>query len=335
LEEKMKTLKSFGILGIGTYVPEKIMTNFDLEKIVDTSDAWIQKMTGIKERRIAAENEATSDLAYHAAVKALESSNTKAEEIDLIVVATMTPDYFIPSVAAILQKRLGAHHAAAFDLGAACSGFVYGLEAGGNFIATGMYKKVLVIGAEVFSRILDWEDRNTCVLFGDGAAAAVLGEVEEGYGLIGSHLGADGDLDEVLIIPAGGSRTPATHETVDNKSHYVKMKGQEVFKFAVKTMPGAVEKVLENTGMSIDELELIVPHQANMRIINAAAKKLGFPAEKFVINLDRYGNTSAASVGLALGEALEKGMIKKGDNIALVGFGAGLTYASCVMKWAY
>ena len=331
----MKTLKNFGILGIGTYVPEKIMTNFDLEKIVDTSDAWIQKMTGIKERRIAAENEATSDLAYNAAVKALESSNTKAEEIDLIVVATMTPDYFIPSVAAILQKRLGAHHAAAFDLGAACSGFVYGLEAGGNFIATGMYKKVLVIGAEVFSRILDWEDRNTCVLFGDGAAAAVLGEVEEGYGLIGSHLGADGDLDEVLIIPAGGSRTPATHETVDNKSHYVKMKGPEVFKFAVKTMPGAVEKVLENTGISIDELELIVPHQANMRIINAAAKKLGFPAEKFVINLDRYGNTSAASVGLALGEALEKGMIKKGDNIALVGFGAGLTYASCVMKWAY
>ena len=331
----MKTLKNFGILGIGTYVPERIMTNFDLEKIVETSDAWIQKMTGIKERRIAAENEATSDLAYNAAVKALESSNTKAEEIDLIVVATMTPDYFIPSVAAILQKRLGAHHAAAFDLGAACSGFVYGLEAGGNFIATGMYKKVLVIGAEVFSRILDWEDRNTCVLFGDGAAAAILGEVEEGYGLIGSHLGADGDLDEVLIIPAGGSRTPATHETVDNKSHYVKMKGQEVFKFAVKAMPGAVEKVLENTGISIDELELIVPHQANMRIINAAAKKLGFPAEKFVINLDRYGNTSAASVGLALGEALEKGMIKKGDNIALVGFGAGLTYASCVMKWAY
>ncbi|MEI6856535.1 beta-ketoacyl-ACP synthase III [Psychrilyobacter sp.] len=331
----MRTLKSFGILGIGTYVPEKIMTNFDLEKIVDTSDAWIQKMTGIKERRIAAENEATSDLAYNAAIKALESSDTKAEDLDLIVVATMTPDYFTPSVSAILQKRLGAHHAAAFDLGAACSGFVYGLEAGGNFIATGMYKKVLVIGAEVFSRILDWEDRNTCVLFGDGAAAAVLGEVEEGYGLIGSYLGADGDLDDVLVIPAGGSRTPATHETVDNRSHYLKMKGQEVFKFAVKSMPKAVEKVLENTGMNIDELKLIVPHQANMRIISSAAKKLKFPTEKFVINLDRYGNTSAASVGLALGEALEKGMIKKGDNIALVGFGAGLTYASCVIKWAY
>ena len=331
----MKTIKNFGILGLGTYVPEKIMTNFDLEKIVDTSDAWIQKMTGIKERRIAAENEATSDLAYNAAVKALESSNTKAEEIDLIVVATMTPDYFTPSVSAILQKRLGAHHAAAFDLGAACSGFVYGLEAGGNFIATGMYKKVLVIGAEVFSRILDWEDRNTCVLFGDGAAAAVLGEVEENHGIIGSHLGADGDLDDVLVIPAGGSRAPATHETVDDRSHYLKMKGPEVFKFAVKAMPGAVEKVLGNTGIGIDELDLIVPHQANMRIISSAAKKLGFPAEKFVINLDKYGNTSAASVGLALGEAVEKGMVKKGDNIALVGFGAGLTYASCVMKWAY
>jgi len=331
----MKTLKSFGILGIGTYVPEKIMTNFDLEKIVDTSDAWIQKMTGIKERRIAAENEATSDLAYNAAVKALKSSNTKAEDIDLIVVATMTPDYFTPSVSAILQKRLGAHHAAAFDLGAACSGFVYGLEAGGNFIATGMYKKVLVIGAEVFSRILDWEDRNTCVLFGDGAAAAVLGEVEEGYGLLGSHLGTDGDLDDVLVIPAGGSRKPSSHETVDNRSHYLKMKGPEVFKFAVKSMPMAVEKVLENTGITIDELELIVPHQANMRIINSAAKRLKFPVEKFIINLDKYGNTSAASVGLALGEALENNRIKKGDNIALVGFGAGLTYASCVLKWAY
>jgi 3-oxoacyl-[acyl-carrier-protein] synthase-3 len=331
----MKTLKSFGILGIGTYVPEKIMTNFDLEKIVDTSDAWIQKMTGIKERRIAAENEATSDLAYNAAVKALESSNTKAEDIDLIVVATMTPDYFTPSVSAILQKRLGAHHAAAFDIGAACSGFVYGLEAGGNFIATGMYKKVLVIGAEVFSRILDWEDRNTCVLFGDGAAAAVLGEVEEGYGLLGSHLGTDGDLDDVLVIPAGGSRAPASHETIDNRSHYLKMKGPEVFKFAVKSMPMAIERVLENTGMNIKELELIVPHQANMRIINSAAKRLKFPVEKFVINLDKYGNTSAASVGLALGEALENKMIKKGDNIALVGFGAGLTYASCILKWAY
>ena len=292
-------------------------------------------MTGIKERRIAAENEATSDLAYNAAIKALKSSNTKAVDIDLIVVATMTPDYFTPSVSAILQKRLGAHHAAAFDLGAACSGFVYGLEAGGNFIATGMYKKVLVIGAEVFSRILDWEDRNTCVLFGDGAAAAVLGEVEEGYGLLGSHLGTDGDLDDVLVVPAGGSRKPSSHETVDNRSHYLKMKGPEVFKFAVKSMPMAVEKVLENTGITIDELELIVPHQANMRIINSAAKRLKFPVEKFIINLDKYGNTSAASVGLALGEALENNRIKKGDNIALVGFGAGLTYASCVLKWAY
>ena len=331
----MKKIKSFGILGVGTYVPERIMTNFDLEKIVETSDEWIQKMTGIKERRIAAPDEATSDLAYKAALKALESSNTKAEELDLIVVATMTPDYFTPSVSAILQKRLGAHHAAAFDLGAACSGFVYALEAGGNFIATGIYKKVLVIGAEVFSRILDWEDRNTCVLFGDGAAAAVLGEVEEGYGLIGTHLGADGDLDDVLIIPSGGSREPATHETVDKRGHFLKMKGPEVFKFAVKVMPGAVQKVLENTGIKIEDLELIIPHQANMRIINSAAKRLKFPVEKFVVNLDRYGNTSAASVGLALGEALEKGKIKKGDNIALVGFGAGLTYASCMMKWAY
>jgi len=331
----MKKLRSYGILGVGTYVPEKIMTNFDLEKLVDTSDAWIQKMTGIKERRIAAPEEATSDLAYNAAIKALESSNTKAEDIDLIVVATMTPDHFTPSVSAILQKRLGAHHAAAFDIGAACSGFVYGLEAGGNFIATGIYKKVLVIGAETFSRILDWEDRGTSILFGDGAAAAVLGEVEEGYGLIGSHLGADGDLDDVLIIPSGGSREQATHETIDKKGHFLKMKGPEVFKFAVTVVPTAVEKVLEDAEINIKEIDLIIPHQANIRIIKSAAKRLKFPLEKFVINLDKYGNTSAASVGLALGEALEDGRIKKGDNIALVGFGAGLTYASCVMKWAY
>ncbi len=331
----MKKIKSFGILGVGTYVPERIMTNADIEKIVETSDEWIQKMTGIKERRIAAPEEATSDLAYNAAIKALEASGTKAEDLDLIVVATMTADYQTPSVSAMLQKKLGAHHAAAFDIGAACSGFVYGLEAGGNFIATGIYKKVLVIGAETFSRILDWEDRGTCILFGDGAAAAVLGEVEEGYGLIGSHLGADGDLEDVLVIPSGGSREPATHETVDNKGHYLKMKGPEVFKFAVTVVPNAVEKVLEDAKMGIDELSLIVPHQANMRIIKSAAKRLKFPLEKFVVNLDRYGNTSAASVGLALGEALENGMIKKGDNIAMVGFGAGLTYASCVMKWAY
>jgi 3-oxoacyl-[acyl-carrier-protein] synthase-3 len=235
----------------------------------------------------------------------------------------------------MLQKRLGAHYASAVDLNAACSGFVYGLQMGGNFIATGIYKKVLVIGAEVFSRILDWEDRNTCILFGDGAAAAVLGEVEKDYGIIGSHLGSDGDLDEVLIIPAGGTRNPASHETVDNKGHFLKMKGPEVFKFAVKAVPEAVEKVLENAGLKVSDLDLIVPHQANIRIINTAAKRLKFPMEKFVINLDRYGNTSAASVGLALGEALEKGMIKKGDDIALVGFGAGLTFASCVMKWAY
>ena len=331
----MKTIKSYGILGVGTYVPEKIMTNSDLEKIVETSDEWIQKMTGIKERRIAAPEEATSDLAYNAAIKALKASNTKAEDIDLIVVATMTADYKTPSVSAILQKRLGAHHAAAFDIGAACSGFVYGLEAGGNFIATGIYKKVLVIGAETFSRILDWEDRGTCILFGDGAAAAVLGEVEEGYGVIGSHLGADGDLEDVLVIPSGGSREPATHETVDKRGPYLKMKGPEVFKFAITVVPNAVEKVLEDAKMKIDDIALIVPHQANMRIIKSAAKRLKFPLEKFVVNLDRYGNTSAASVGLALGEALENGMIKKGDNIAMVGFGAGLTYASCVIKWAY
>ncbi len=331
----MNSIKNYGILGVGTYAPEKVMTNFDLEKIVDTSDEWIQKMTGIKERRIASLEEATSDLAYKAALKALKNSNTNPEDIDLIVVATMTPDYLTPSVSAILQKRLGASHSAAFDLGAACSGFVYALEVGGNFIATGTYKKVLVIGAEVFSSILDWEDRNTCVLFGDGAAAAVLGEVEKGYGILSSYLRADGDLDGTLVVPAGGSKKPATYKTIDEREHFLKMKGSEVFKFAVKAMPRALKKILEKSNITTEEISLIIPHQANKRIISTAAKRLNIPEDKFFINLEKFGNTSAASIGLALGEALDEGKIKKGDNIIFVGFGAGLTYASCIIKWAY
>ncbi len=330
----MAELKTVGIIGVGSYAPERVMTNFDLEKIVETNDEWIRTRTGIQERRIAAEDEACSDLAYNAALKALENSDTKPEELDLIIVATITPDYPFPATAALLQRRLGATKAGAFDLEAACSGLVYGIVTGANFIATGAYKKVLVIGAEVLSRILDWEDRNTCVLFGDGAAAVVLGEVEEGYGIKGFHLGAKGDVEKVLYQPAGGSMEPASFDSVNAKQHFLKMQGPEVFKFAVKALPDGLEKALEKSDMEASELDLVVPHQANMRIIQSAAKRFNISTDKFYLNLHKYGNTSSASVGIALAEAIETGKVKKGDNIALVGFGAGLTYASCIIKWS-
>ncbi len=330
----MAELKTVGIIGVGAYLPERVMTNFDLEKIVETNDEWIRTRTGIQERRIAADNEACSDLAYNAAIKALEDSNTKPEDLDLIIVATITPDYPFPATAALLQRRLGATKAGAFDLEAACSGFVYGIATGSNFIATGAYKKVLVIGAEVLSRILDWEDRNTCVLFGDGAAAVVLGEVEEEYGIKGYHLGAKGDIERVLYQPAGGSIEPASVDSVKARQHFIKMQGPDVFKFAVKALPDGLEKSLEKSGMDASELDLVVPHQANMRIIQSAAKRFDIPVDKFHINLHKYGNTSSASVGIALAEAVELGKIKKGDNIAMVGFGAGLTYAACIVKWS-
>lgn len=330
----MSTLKNFGIIGMGKYTPERIMTNFDLEKIVETSDEWIQSRTGIQERRIAAPEQACSDLAANAALAALKNANVEASEIDLIIVATATPDHLMPSTAAMVQKKIGATKAAAFDLEAACSGFVYSLVTGGNFIATGMYKKVLVIGAEVFSRFLNWEDRNTCVLFGDGAAAAVLSEQEE-KGFLGAHLAADGDLTETLQIKAGGSRLPMHSENIENKSMFIEMKGQEVYKFAVKALPKAIKLAAENANIEVSDLDIIVPHQANQRIIDAAAKRLKYPSEKFVSNLHKYGNTSAASIGIALTEAIEESKVKKGDTVALVGFGAGLTYASCVLKWGY
>lgn len=328
-------LKNVGIIGIGSYKPEKIMTNADLEKMVETSNEWIVSRTGIEERRIAAANQATSDLAYEAAKKALENAKVSPEDIDLIIVATMTPDYFTPATAALVQDKLGAKKAAAFDLSSACSGQVYALVVAQNFIATGAYKKVLVIGAETLSKVIDWTDRNTCILFGDGASAMVLGEVEEGYGIKAFHLAADGSGEQALLVPAGGSRKPATEETVASKEHYLKMNGKEVFKFAVTVIPDTVAKTLEKAGMEMKDVDLIVPHQANYRIVSAAAKKMDYPEEKFYMNLNKLGNTSGASIGLALTEAYENGVVKKGDNLVFVGFGAGLSYASLVLKWAY
>ncbi|CQR71411.1 3-oxoacyl-[acyl-carrier-protein] synthase 3 protein 1 [Sporomusa ovata DSM 2662] len=322
-----------GIIGIGTYLPDKIVTNKDLESIVETSDEWIIDRTGIRERRIAAADIATSDLASQAAQRALDDAGVTAEEIDLIIVASATPDMFFPSTACLVQANIKATNAAAFDLAAGCSGFVYAMVTGSQFIKAGLYKKVLVIGAETLSKILDWTDRNTCVLFGDGAGAAVLAETSPGYGILASQLGADGAGGDLLQLPAGGSRNPATDETVSQRMHFIHMSGNEVFKFAVKIMGEAANKTLEAAGLSAADVDCLIPHQANIRIIQSAAKRLKLPMDKVIVNVDKYGNTSAASIPIALEEAVHSGKIKQGDHVVLVGFGAGLTWASAVMKW--
>lgn len=325
--------KSVGIIGIGSYVPEKIVTNKDLEKIVETSDEWIVSRTGIKQRHVVEPGVATSDLATYAAEKALLDAGVTADEIDLIIVATATPDMLFPSTACLVQDKIKASKAAAFDLSAGCSGFAYGLVTGSQFIKAGLYKKVLVIGAETLSTILDWSDRNTCVLFGDGAGAVVLGEVPAGYGILGVDLGADGSGGELLKLPAGGSRIPTTNESINQRLHYLQMSGNDVFKFAVKVMGEAAVKALDNSGLSHTDVDCLIPHQANIRIIQSAAKRLKLPMEKVIVNVDKYGNTSAASIPLAMDEAIKNDKLKNGDIIVLVGFGAGLTWASCVIKW--
>ena len=325
---------SVGISGIASYVPDRVLTNDDLSKMVDTSHEWIVERTGIEERRVADEKAASSDLGIQAALKALEDANTSPEEIDLVLVATATPDYLFPSTACIIQEAIGAKNAAAFDLEAGCSGFVYGLVTGGSFIISGAYKKVLVIGTETLSKIIDWEDRNTCVLFGDGAGACVLERCEEGYGILSFELGADGSGGETLMVPAGGSKKPASLETVENRDHYLKMDGREVFKFAARKMPEATINALNKANLTIEDLDFLVPHQANLRIIDAAAKKLKMDRDKILVTLSKYGNSSSASIPLCLDEAVKDGKIKKGDNIVLVAFGAGLTWGSVALKWS-
>lgn len=327
--------KSVGIIGVGTYVPEKVMTNFDFEKIIETSDEWIRTRTGIEERRFAREDQATSDLGAEAAKRALKSAKMSAKDIDLIIFATATPDYLLQNTAAIVQGLIGAENAGAVDINAACSGFVYALAMAKGFIASGMNKNILVIGAEVLSKAMDMQDRNTCVLFGDGAAAAVVSEVEEGYGMLSQFLGAEPDEKGVLRTPAGGTRKPFSEESLKERDYFIQMKGQDVFKFAVKALPKATLEALEGANLTSKDIDMVVPHQANIRIIESASKRLEIPMEKFYLNLNKYGNTSSASIGIALGEALEKGKIKKGDIVALTGFGAGLTYASMILKWCY
>ncbi|MBP1907313.1 3-oxoacyl-[acyl-carrier-protein] synthase-3 [Paenibacillus turicensis] len=329
----MTTLSSVGIIGTGMYVPEKILTNADLEKIVETNDEWIVSRTGIRERHIAAPDQATSDLAYHAAVQALENAGMTADQLDLIVIATITPDTMFPSTACILQEKLGAKNAAAFDLSAACSGFVYSMATASSMIRTGMYKNALVIGADTLSRITDYTDRNTCVLFGDGAGAVILGEVPEGRGFLSFDLGAEGSGGSLLKLEAGGSRLPASAETVQEGKHFIYMNGREVFKFAVRVMGSATEEVLRKAGKTKEDIDLFVPHQANIRIIQSAMNRLDLPEDRCVINVDKYANTSAASIPLALVEAAQQGRIKEGDTVLLVGFGGGLTWGASVLVW--
>ncbi len=323
---------SVGILGLGYYVPEKILTNADLEKLVETSDEWIRTRTGISQRRIAADGQNTSDLAVQAALAALADAQLKPTDIDLILVATMTPDMPCPATACIVQAKLGAPQAAATDVAAACSGFLYGLVMGQQFVATGTYRHVLVIGAEVLSRVVDWKDRSTCVLFGDGAGAAVIGLTDRGK-ILSTVLGSDGTKVDLLKVPGGGTAQPASIQSVEARAHFLKMNGEQVFKHAVRGMSDAAHAAIEKAGLRPEQITCVVPHQANIRIIEAVVKKAGIPLEKVYLNVDRYGNMSAASTIVALCEAVRDGRVKKGDYVLLVVFGAGLTWGACVLQW--
>jgi 3-oxoacyl-[acyl-carrier-protein] synthase III len=324
--------RKVGIVGLGAYMPQKILTNKDLEKMVDTTDEWITTRTGIKERRIARDDEATSDLATGAARKAMEDAGLTAQDIDLIIVATITPDMFFPATACLVQEKIGARQVPAFDISVACSGFIYGLAIADKFIASGAYKYALVIAAEKLSAITDWSDRNTCVLFGDGAGAAVLGPVDKG-GILSVYLGANGKQGDLIKLPAGGSRIPATRKSVEDKLHFIKMNGAELFKHAVKIMADAALEATRPLGLQAKDISLVIPHQANIRILNAVAKRMGLTEDKIYLNIDKYGNMSAASSAVALVEAVKSGRIKKGDKILLDAFGGGLTWGAVVIEW--
>ena len=321
------------IVGTGSYVPDRVLTNADLEKMVDTTDEWITTRSGIKERRIAPDWMCTSDMATEAARRAMDQAGVREDEIDLIICATITPDTPFPATACLIQKKLGAKRAAAFDVEAACSGFLYGLEIGQQFITSGTYNTVLVVGAEKLSTIVDWHDRNTCVLFGDGAGAAVLRSRGEEHGILTTCMGADGSLADILLMPAGGARYPATKESVGAGMHYLKMDGKEVFKNAITAMQTAAEEALRRCNLTIDDIKCVIPHQANIRILEALADRLGAPMEKVYVNLHRYGNISAASVAIALDEAAREGRFQRGDLVLLIVFGSGLTWASCAIQW--
>ena len=324
---------SVKIVGTGSFLPEKVLTNADLEKMVDTSDEWIRTRTGIEKRHIADAQTASSDLAYEASVRALEDAGVSAQELDLIIVATITPDQLFPSTACELQKKLGAEPSAAFDLMAACSGFTYGLIVGTHFIESGGADKVLVVGAETLSKITDYTDRSSCILFGDGAGAVVLARSDHDGGLLHYRLGASGKGGECMILPAGGSRIPATVESIRNRLHYMKIHGREVYRFAVTKMTELCDLAVKGAGIEWDDVAVVIPHQVNLRILEASARRLDIDVGKYYVNIDRCGNTSAASVPIALDEARREGRFGDSDTIIFVAFGGGLTWACAVWKW--
>ncbi len=321
------------IVGWGKYLPERILSNQDLETMVETSDEWIYSRTGIRERRIAASDETVTTMSVAASRAALAIAGLDATELDLIIVATSSPDYLLPAAASMIQHELGAEHAAAFDLRAGCSGFVYALAVGTQFIAGGMYRHVLVIGAEIISKFIDWQDRDTCVLFGDGAGAVVLQASEEPTGLLTCSLGSNGADYDALFVPGGGSKHPFSQEVLDRGWHHIKMDGKRLYRFAVRTAPQVALEALAMAGLSPADITLLIPHQANARIVQSACERLGVPEEKVFVNIRKYGNTSAASIPIALCEAAEEGRINSGDHVLLLGFGAGLTWAAAVVRW--
>ncbi len=328
-----RTQRTVSIVGTGSYLPERILTNDDLSKIVDTSDEWITSRTGIKERRVAAKDELTSDMATKAALAALAQAEVEPKDVDLILVATATPDMLFPATACFVQRKIGAKKAACLDIAAACAGFLFGIEIAQQFITSGTYDTVLVIGAEKLTSITNWTDRNTCVLFGDGAGAAVLQHRGRAHGIISTHIGSDGEYSDILFMPGGGSKTPITAENAHLHLATIHMTGKEVYKQAVIAMLDASRKALDKAGLTTDDIACVIPHQANLRIIDAIADRLKIPREKVFVNLDKYGNTSAAAVAIALDEANRTGRIKQGDYILMVVFGGGLTWASTIIEW--
>ena len=326
-------MKRSRIIGTGSYVPEKVLTNQELEKIVDTNDEWIVTRTGIKERRVTSNGQASSTLATNAAKKALEMAGVAPEELDAIIVGTVTPDMFFPSVGCLVQDALGAKSAVAFDISAGCSGFIYSLSVADSFITGGKYQKVLVLGTENLSKVTDYQDRGTCVLLGDGSGAVVLIGEEGDRGILSTHLHSDGSYKDLLFQPGGGSAVPPTYESIDNRLHYLKMDGNKLFKIAVKSLEDVVVETLAHNNIEDSEIDLLIPHQANLRIIQAIAKRLNLPEEKVFVNIHKYGNTSSASIPIALDEANRSGRIKEGDLLLLNAFGAGLTWGAAAVRW--
>lgn len=333
MKTRRQNKRMIKISGTGFYAPEKVLTNFDLEKMVDTSDEWIITRTGIRERRIASENQTTSDLGVEAGLRALKNAGLKVRDIDLILVATSTPDTLFPSTACWVQKGLGADHIPGFDVSAGCTGFLYGMIVAEGLILTGVNRRILLIGAELLTKVVNWKDRNTCVLFGDAAGAVVLEESTDNSGMLSSYWKADGNLGDLLSLPAGGTRIPATAESVAQNLHYLQMKGNEVFKHAVKRMGEAAVAALKKAGLRAEDIDYLIPHQANIRIIDATGRRLKLPPEKVYINIQKYGNVSVATIPIALHELSEAGKLKKGSIIVMDAFGAGFTWAAVVYRW--